>query len=200
MTQPPEDQPQQPTYPSYPSYPGAAPEGGFPPPPPTQYGNYPPPPPGQYGQPTYQTAFASWIARVGAFILDSLPGVALSFFASAVFGEPFTFTVDSADQLHFESDGSAILASYGLGIAWAAFNWVYLQGKTGQTIGKMALGIAVYRAGTTQPTGYGLAIGRYFARFLDVIPCYLGLLWPLWDAEKRTFADMICGTRVYKIK
>jgi len=28
--------------------------------------------------------------------------------------------------------------------------------------------------------------------------CYLGYLWPLWDAENRTFTDMILNTRVYK--
>ncbi|MDR7085890.1 putative RDD family membrane protein YckC [Aeromicrobium panaciterrae] len=197
MTQPPENQQPDPSYPTYPSYPGAPPEGGFPPPPP-QYGAYPPPP-GQYGYPTGQVRFASWLERFGALILDSLPGVAISFAAAAIFGEPFTVTVDSADQLHFESDSTAILASYGLGFLWIIFNSIYLQGTTGQTIGKKVLGIAVYRAGTNQPTGYGLAIGRYFARFLDLLPCYLGVLWPLWDNEKRTFADMICGTRVYKI-
>ncbi|GAA3517007.1 RDD family protein [Aeromicrobium panaciterrae] len=204
MTQPPDDQqpkPDEPTYPAYPTYPGATPDGGYPPPPAygspqhNPYGGWPPP----QGFPVQQSGFASWIERVGAFILDSLPGIAISFIATAIFGEPIR-VIENGDTVSFETSGSAIVAVYGLGLLWGIFNFIYLQGKTGQTIGKMALGIAVYRAGTTQPIGFGLAIGRYFARFLDVIPCYLGLLWPLWDNEKRTFADMICGTRVYKIR
>lgn len=200
MTQPPDDQQPNPTGPSYPTYPGATPDGGYQPPPytPQPYGAYPPPQ-GGYGQPTGQVRFASWIERVGALVIDSLPSIAISVIATAIFGEPLR-VIENGDTLSFETSGSAIVAVYGLGLLWAIFNFIYLQGKTGQTIGKMALGIAVYRAGTTQPIGFGLAIGRYFARFLDVIPCYLGLLWPLWDNEKRTFADMICGTRVYKIK
>ncbi|MCW2800178.1 MAG: hypothetical protein JWQ70_1650 [Aeromicrobium sp.] len=194
-SQPPEGQPQNPPSeptppPAYPAYPGESPAGGFSPPLPQGY-------PAQHAGGTQR--FANWGERVGAFIVDIIPGAAFGLIGGAIFGDPFTVTTDSADQVHFESSGSSIVIIYGIGILWAIVNWVYLQGKTGQTIGKKALGIAVYRAGTTEPIGYGLAVGRYFARFLDIIPCYLGLLWPLWDNENRTFADMICGTRVYKI-
>jgi uncharacterized RDD family membrane protein YckC len=41
-----------------------------------------------------------------------------------------------------------------------------------------------------------LAIGRSFVHIIDGIPCYLGYLWPLWDAKKQTFADKIMGTVV----
>jgi hypothetical protein len=56
----------------------------------------------------------------------------------------------------------------------------------------------VYRAGTTEPLGTGLSIGRQFVHILDSLPCLIGYLWPLWDKENRTFADMILDTRVYK--
>ena len=86
-----------------------------------------------------------------------------------------------------------------LTVLWPAFNWWYLQGTTGQTVGKKLLRIAVHHAGTSDPTGVPKAIGRYFARFLDTIPLYVGLLWPLWDDERRTFSDMVCSTRVHKL-
>jgi hypothetical protein len=37
---------------------------------------------------------------------------------------------------------------------------------------------------------------RYIAHVLDSIPCYLGYLWPLWDAKRQTFADKVIGTVV----
>ncbi|WUN50496.1 RDD family protein [Streptomyces sp. NBC_00306] len=33
----------------------------------------------------------------------------------------------------------------------------------------------------------------------DSIACYLGWLWPLWDAKKQTFADKVCNTVVVKV-
>jgi uncharacterized RDD family membrane protein YckC len=51
---------------------------------------------------------------------------------------------------------------------------------------------------TGQPIGGGAGIGRAFVHILDGIPCYLGYLWPLWDAKKQTFADKIMSTVVVK--
>ena len=39
---------------------------------------------------------------------------------------------------------------------------------------------------------------RCLAHFVDSIACYVGWLWPLWDAKKQTFADKIMGTVVVK--
>ena len=35
---------------------------------------------------------------------------------------------------------------------------------------------------------------------LDSLPCYLGYLWPLWDAKRQTFADKIMSTVVVEQK
>jgi uncharacterized RDD family membrane protein YckC len=43
--------------------------------------------------------------------------------------------------------------------------------------------------------GGGLSFVRQLAHILDGI-CYIGYLWPLWDARKQTFADKIMGTVV----
>ena len=37
---------------------------------------------------------------------------------------------------------------------------------------------------------------RQLAHVLDGLPCYLGYLWPLWDAKRQTFADKVIGTYV----
>ena len=49
---------------------------------------------------------------------------------------------------------------------------------------------------TGQPIGAGMAFVRYLAHILDGLPCYLGYLWPLWDAKRQTFADKIMSTVV----
>jgi hypothetical protein len=38
------------------------------------------------------------------------------------------------------------------------------------------------------------------AHILDSLPCYLGYLWPLWDAKRQTFADKVMGTVVIEQK
>ena len=72
----------------------------------------------------------------------------------------------------------------------------YLSGVTGQSIGKKQAGIRLLRESDGQVIGGGLGIGRYFLHILDALPCYIGFLWPLWDAKKQTFADKILHTVV----
>jgi uncharacterized RDD family membrane protein YckC len=95
-------------------------------------------------------------------------------------------------------------ASFGLGLlldlaalAWALYN-AYLQGQTGQSTGKKMAGTKLVHIQTGQFIGGGAGIGRAFVHILDGIPCYLGYLWPLWDAQKQTFADKIMSTVVVK--
>ena len=67
-----------------------------------------------------------------------------------------------------------------------------------QTVGKRLLRIAVYGV-DRRPIGMGLTFVRQLAHIVDAIPCLIGYLWPLWDKENRTFADMIMSTRVHKV-
>lgn len=63
------------------------------------------------------------------------------------------------------------------------------------------MGVTGYRIvdeRTGDVIGTGRAVGRYFARILSALPCYLGFLWPLWDSENRTFHDMIVRTRAVR--
>jgi len=77
------------------------------------------------------------------------------------------------------------------GIVAAIFYYGLLEGRTGQTIGKKALGLKVVDAYTGAPIGVGRAIGRYFAKILSAIPCFLGFFWMLWDPRKQTWHDKI---------
>ncbi len=83
-----------------------------------------------------------------------------------------------------------------LGIAAAVLYYGLLEGRTGQTIGKRALGVKVLDSRTGVPIGTGRAIGRYFAKFLSAIPCGLGYFWMLWDPAKQTWHDKIVRSYV----
>ena len=76
------------------------------------------------------------------------------------------------------------------------WNYCLKQGRTGYTIGKGVLGIKLIKQDTGQPMGAGLSFVRQLAHIVDALPCYLGYLWPLWDAKRQTFADKIMGTVV----
>jgi len=94
-------------------------------------------------------------------------------------------------------------AVYWIFVAIALGLWVYnrviLQGQTGQSLGKKAVGLKLVGADTGQPIGPGRAFLRDITHILDALPCYLGYLWPLWDEKKQTFADKINNTYVIKL-
>jgi hypothetical protein len=50
-----------------------------------------------------------------------------------------------------------------------------------------------------QLLGFGRALGRKLCHLLDLVPCYLGFLWPAWDTKKQTFADKIVSSVVLKL-
>lgn len=87
--------------------------------------------------------------------------------------------------------GLAVLVATGLGLYLQ-----YVQGTTGQTPGKKVAKTRLLREADGQPLGFGLAVGRSYLHFVDVLPCFIGLLWPIWDAKKQTFADKIVSSVV----
>jgi uncharacterized RDD family membrane protein YckC len=94
----------------------------------------------------------------------------------------------------------------GIGVLFMLFSWliafgypVYFEGRpAGQTLGKKAIGTRVVRKSNGGPLGFGLALGRTFARFADSFTLGLGLLWAAWDPEHQTFHDKIAGTLVVR--
>jgi uncharacterized RDD family membrane protein YckC len=161
--------------------------------------------PGPYGQqrdPFAAAGYASWISRVAAALIDGLLAAVAGLPAWIGYGILLanSTTTRNADgttttQLH-GGGGAAILILVGF-VTYAAF-WVWnvciKQGRTGATIGKGVLAIRLIN-NRGLPIGAGLSFVRQIAHILDGI-CYIGYLWPLWDARKQTFADKIMGTVV----
>lgn len=178
-----------------------------PPPPPAGGGLQPPAPPQPYGQPPsygqgpgyqeysygqppagyqgYQPpggSYASWGLRVGATLVDSL----------------FQFVAFLPAVILLQTDAAIVGIILYVAAAVVGFYFAYLTGATGQSPGKRLMGIKVVNEGTGQPIGGGMGIARSFLHLIDALPCYLGFLWPLWDAKRQTFTDKVLGTVVYE--
>jgi len=78
------------------------------------------------------------------------------------------------------------------------FILAYLEGTKGQTPGKMAVGTRTLRERDGQLLGFGLALARRLLHILDALACFIGYLWPAWDAKRQTFADKIVSSVVIK--
>jgi uncharacterized RDD family membrane protein YckC len=157
------------------------------------------PPPASYGasQAPYgygtapAVAYASWIQRVGAYLIDALCVAPFSILA-VVLGRG---TDEATGLPTFNALYWVFLV---LSLVVSGYNRWYQAGKTGQSWGKKALGIRLVGEQTGQPIGAGLAFGRDIAHFVDAIICYIGFLFPLWDAKKQTLADKIVKTLVVR--
>jgi uncharacterized RDD family membrane protein YckC len=96
--------------------------------------------------------------------------------------------------------GASTLGQMSIGIAWILsivyiiWNYGYRQGTTGSSIGKSIMKFKVVSEKTGQPIGFGMSIVRQLAHIIDGAICYIGYLFPLWDAKRQTIADKIMST------
>ncbi|HEY3943159.1 MAG TPA: RDD family protein [Acidimicrobiales bacterium] len=79
---------------------------------------------------------------------------------------------------------------------------VYLAiqvGQTGQSPGMRVAGIKCVSQRSGEVIGGGLGVVRAIAHFLDSLICYIGWLFPLWDANRQTLSDKVMGTVVIPV-
>jgi uncharacterized RDD family membrane protein YckC len=176
--------------------------------PPQPYGQPPPygtpaqpgygqplPPPGGYvaDQPGYYMgrALANWPQRVGAYLIDYLIAAVPAFLAVLLFSgtNPGESSNAGAGVVAF------LLYLVSLGI-WI-YNRAIMMGRTGQSWGKQVLNLRLVRMADGQPMGGAMAFVRDLLHILDALLCYLGFLWPIWDARRQClFSDKIMSTVV----
>lgn len=153
-------------------------------------------------------AYASWGQRVGAFLLDYLLLLPFILVGSILIGigaasTASSTTYNSATGTYGTSGGFSLLALLGYLIytfgvlAVSIWNRWYTAGKTGQSWGKRVMGLKLVREADGQPLGVGMAFVRDLAHVVDGLICYVGYLFPLWDAKRQTLADKIVSTAVY---
>jgi uncharacterized RDD family membrane protein YckC len=125
--------------------------------------------------------YANWIQRVGALLVDAIPPIILSIISSVV------------------HNGAVTVLVVLLNLGWWIYNRGYLAGTTGQSWGKKLLNIRLIGEQTGQPIGFGMALLRDICHIVDTIICYIGYLFPLWDAKRQTLADKIMTTVVVNV-
>ena len=192
-----------------------SPPGGYPPPPPA--GGYPPPgganpspptatgypPPAQPVQALPTEAYTSWFTRVLAWLVDSIPIFILQGMGYALLlatQETACISDSSEYQLGDCATDTSTTGQLAIGVtsilvlAYVIWNYGYRQGTTGSSIGKSILKFKVVSEKTRQPIGFGMSIVRQLAHIIDAAICYIGYLFPLWDAKRQTIADKLIST------
>jgi len=150
--------------------------------------------------------FAGWGTRVGGHIINGLV-FALFYLPAfiAFFVVPKKIEVctinDEVSLCNVPTGaGWAIIATLAVvGLVAASVMYSRMVASTGQAWGHKAVGVRIVDA----TTGGNVSAGKAFFRFLignwaNGFVCYLGYLWPLWDAKKQTFGDKMFST--YSIK
>ncbi|MEB3980429.1 RDD family protein [Mycobacterium sp. 663a-19] len=186
------------------------PGGGSYPPPPPPSGGYAPPPPGPAIRALPTEAYTPWPTRVLAFLIDNVP-------IAVVYGIAWVIAVLTRQSSCVSNISQYDVSQYcytqqsmfGLlvqGLAWLAilaygvWNYGYRQGTTGSSLGKSVMKVKVVSEVTGQPLGFGMSLVRQLAHFVDAVICYIGFLFPLWDAKRQTLADKIMTTVVLPIE
>ena len=186
------------------------PTGGAvpPPPPPPTYGMAPVP-----GMAPNGRVYAEWIWRVLAYIVDYIP-----FFILYVLGWIARAIFTTTDEvLHTASIGGTTYSyttretstsAFGLlvwflllavGVIYLFWNKGYKEGTTGKSIGKQMTGYTTVKEETGEPLGAAMGCARLVLLWVDFAICYVGVLWPLWDAKRQCLiSDKVTGAVVYK--
>jgi uncharacterized RDD family membrane protein YckC len=149
-------------------------------------------------------AYASWGARVGAYLLDGLL-MAIPYVLGIIF-----IIVGAAAEDDGRDGGTFYVLGVLLIIASVVVPFIYfpiLNGnERGQTLGKRVTNIRVRRSNGT-PLGVGRGLGRYSITFLfglltvlliGFVLLLLDDLWPLWDSRNQALHDKVVDSIVVK--
>jgi uncharacterized RDD family membrane protein YckC len=167
--------------------------------PPTGYA----PPPAAYQQAPAGRQYAGFGIRLVAYLIDGL-----------ILGIPFVIILIllggvatagiSAGGVDANGNVNGAAVAGGLGVffliylALVAVQILYfiLLWSRGGTIGQRILHLHVVDATTGANISMGKAFLRYLGLVISAMPCYLGLLWAIWDSRKQGWHDKIAGTVV----
>jgi uncharacterized RDD family membrane protein YckC len=143
---------------------------------------------------------AQWWQRVAALALDAvILAIPNTVIVSLVAGSAVTTGVITSTNIGprvWEAIGVAAVVSLGY--------FSFLDGgRGGQTVGKMAVGIAVRDIDTGGPIGAGRALLRrfiFFATYFGLILFVINALSPLWDRRRQAWHDKVVHSCVVNIR
>ena len=138
---------------------------------------------------------ASWRRRGAALLLDGLIlglVVAATLLAAGI----------PADELRERLEAGETVTFVALFLVPEAIYQTVMIGTRNQTLGKMALGIAVLDADDRSPIGFGRAFTRWLStaamRALFTVPTIVDHLWPLRDPRNQTLHDKVARSVVVR--
>lgn len=128
--------------------------------------------------------YSNWGQRVGGYLIRGFAGflVLIPFFViGAILGDIGVIF---------------LLIGYVFAIA-VSIRALIQRGHLGYDFADRVVGQTLLKEPIGAPLGSGLNVFvRGLVHIVDALPCYVGFLWPLWDAKRQTFADKIMTTVV----
>lgn len=160
------------------------------------------------GDPVLGVPLAPWWKRLVAILIDYIVlGLGL-FFVVLIVGIAIAAsrthrTTSSTTSHHVH--GAALLAGvfiiwFVLSIPYALYFAIMNGSRRGQTVGKMALSIAVRDARTGTPIGFWRGLGRFYItilfQLLFEVPYLIDSLAPLWSKRRQAWHDNVAHSIV----
>jgi Mce-associated membrane protein len=133
-------------------------------------------------------ALAPWHIRFYAWAVDVVPALAVVATMALV-----SLSVPDGGLWWW-----VCISLLGLAVLALLVNRLLLPVVLGWSFGRALCGIAVVRRDGAAVGAWGLLL-RDLAHLLDTVSV-VGWLWPLWDSQRRTFADMLMGTEVRRVE
>ncbi|EAP97092.1 proline rich antigenic protein [Janibacter sp. HTCC2649] len=156
---------------------------------------------------------AGFGSRAGALIIDvllSLIGLIPTFtgIGLLIAGFPettvdeygYSQTVDGTSNGGLLAGGGVLIfLGFAISIAIQIWNRIFKMGRTGQSVGKKAMGITLINEQTGQPIG---ALQSFLRELLSGVinqVFYISYLWMLWDDNKQTLHDKVVHSTVIQV-
>jgi uncharacterized RDD family membrane protein YckC len=147
-------------------------------------------------QPPHPTDYAGFWRRVFAEVLDTLLLTFVLFPVEIILGIVVVMATDANENSSLIPIARILIDLVSL-FAWWLYSSLLESSPWQATLGKKALGIRVTDLNGSR-ISFGRASGRYFAKVLSGLICFVGLIMVAFTERKQGLHDLMAGTLVLK--